>query len=238
MLTREEVVEIMSYCKEHKVTYKSRLEELNIPVWRFYDSKSRYAAEQSSDKTAQGEFIELPHSGSFVPVPSFAGTTGRKQKGTPTTPNGLKEIEIRMPDGSAIRICGELNCFQSSMPATMFNLNDSMRYLLYNRPTDMRKNFHTLSGIITDTMGQDPCNGNVYIFINRDRIKLLHWEPGGMVLYSKLLKAGTLGKPDFANNNEVCTNIEWRELVMIVEGIMETRDSRRTKLLSPQILRK
>ena len=70
-MTREEVVEMMNYCKEHKVTYKSRLEELNIPVWRFYDSKSRYAAEQSSGKTAQGEFIELPHSGSFVPVPSF-----------------------------------------------------------------------------------------------------------------------------------------------------------------------
>lgn len=78
-MTREEIVEIMSYCKEHKVTYKLRLEELNIPVWRFYDSKSRYAAEQLSGKSAQGEFIELPHIGSFVPVPSFTGTSGRKQ---------------------------------------------------------------------------------------------------------------------------------------------------------------
>ena len=69
-MTREEVVEIMNYCKEHKVTYKSRLEELNIPVWRFYDSK---------------------------------------QKNTPATPSGLKEMEIRTPAGSAIRICGELN---------------------------------------------------------------------------------------------------------------------------------
>ena len=114
------MVEIMNYCKEHKMTYKSRLEELNIPVWRFYDSKSRYAAEQSSGKSAQGEFIELPHSGSFVPVPSFAGTSGRKQKSIPATPSGLKEIEIRTPAGSAaysggypagsaIRICGELN---------------------------------------------------------------------------------------------------------------------------------
>ena len=84
-------------------------------------------------------------------------------------------------------------------------------------------------------MGQDPCNGNVYIFINRtrDRIKLLHWEPGGMVLYSKLLEAGILGKPDSASDNEVFSDIEWRELVMIVEGvegIMEARDSRRTRL--------
>lgn len=123
-------------------------------------------------------------------------------------------MEIRTPAGSVIRICGELNeneLFQSSGPATMFSLNDSMRYLLYNRPTDMCKSFHTLSGIITDAMGQDPCNGNVYIFINRarNRIKLLHWEPGGMVLYSKLLEAGTLGKPDSASDNEVCANIEW-----------------------------
>lgn len=43
MMTREEAAEIIMYCKEHKVTYKSRLAELNIPVWRFNDSKSRYA---------------------------------------------------------------------------------------------------------------------------------------------------------------------------------------------------
>lgn len=77
-MTREEVAEIMNYCKEHKVTYKSRLEEFNIPVWRFYDRESHYAAEQVSGKSLQGEFIELPHSGSFVPVPSFWDTTGRK----------------------------------------------------------------------------------------------------------------------------------------------------------------
>jgi len=96
-----------------------------------------------------------------------------------------------------------------------------MRYLLYNRPTDMRKSFHTLSGIITDAMGQDPSNGNVYIFINRarDRIKLLHWEPGGMVLYSKLLEAGTLGKPDSANDNEVCTNIGKQLVNPVLQGL-------------------
>ena len=37
----------------------------------------------------------------------------------------------------------------------MFNLNDSLHYLLYNRPTDMRKSFHTLSGIVTDVMGHE-----------------------------------------------------------------------------------
>ena len=30
----------------------------------------------------------------------------------------------------------------------MLSLNDSMRYLLYSEPTDMRKSFHTLSGLV------------------------------------------------------------------------------------------
>lgn len=32
-MTREEVVEIMNYCKEHKVTYKSRLEENSTSLY-------------------------------------------------------------------------------------------------------------------------------------------------------------------------------------------------------------
>lgn len=35
MMTRKEIAEIIMYCKEHKVTYKSRLAELNIPVGDF-----------------------------------------------------------------------------------------------------------------------------------------------------------------------------------------------------------
>ena len=106
MMTREEVVEIMNYCKEHKVTYKSRLEERNIPVWRFYDSKSRYAEEQSSGNTSKDDFIELGQSGTFIPVPSFTGQNGRKPKGESSE---FKCIEIRTSKGDAIRIHGEFS---------------------------------------------------------------------------------------------------------------------------------
>lgn len=122
----------------------------------------------------------------------------------------------------------------------MFNLNDSLRYLFYNRPCDMRKSFHTLSGIVTDKMVSDPCNGDVYIFMNksRNRIKLLHWEPGGMVLYSKLLEAGTFGQPSGMGQDAMTGSIEWRELVLMVEGIIEKPDSRRQRLESLKKLRK
>ena len=72
----------------------------------------------------------------------------------------------------------------------MFSLNDSMRYWLYTEPTDMRKSFHTLSGVVRDRMGRNPLDGFVYIFINlnRNRMKLLHCEPGVLAI---LQDAGT-----------------------------------------------
>ena len=105
----------------------------------------------------------------------------------------------------------------------MFSLNEGMRYLWYNQPTDMRKSYYSLSGIVTNVLGRDPCNGDVYIFMNksRNRIKLLHWEPGGLVIYSKLLEAGTFGHPDAVSKDAISGTIEWRDLVLIVEGIIE-----------------
>ena len=65
----------------------------------------------------------------------------------------------------------------------MFSLDGGLRYWLYSEPTYMRKSFHTLSGVVRNKIGGDPMNGDVYIFVNkrRNRIKLLHYETGGMV---------------------------------------------------------
>ena len=122
----------------------------------------------------------------------------------------------------------------------MFSLNDSMRYLWYNRPTDMRKSFHTLSGIVQNELDGDPCSGDVYIFMNRarNRIKLLHWEPGGLVLYSKLLESGTFGHPPGLSSDSQSGVIQWRDLVLIVEGILENPTCRRQRLESLKKLRK
>lgn len=111
----------------------------------------------------------------------------------------------------------------------MFNLNDSMRYWLWSEPTDMRKGFHTLSGIVRDRMSRNPLDGDVYVFINRhrDRMKLLHWEPGGMVLYSKVLERGTFGHPGSPQSDG---SLAWRDLVMVVEGMVPGGVSRLKRL--------
>ena len=58
MMTREEVAEVITYCKKNNISYKTRLAELGIPAWKFYDSNSRYALEQESSE-AKGEFLQL-----------------------------------------------------------------------------------------------------------------------------------------------------------------------------------
>ncbi|MEA4868960.1 hypothetical protein SDC9_100763 [bioreactor metagenome] len=112
----------------------------------------------------------------------------------------------------------------------MFSLNDSMRYWLYSEPTDMRKSFFSLSGIVTNLMEKDIHSGDVFIFLNkpRTRIKLLHMESGGLVLYSKILDGGTFARPTNIPNSP----IEWRDLVMMVEGIVENPTYRRKRIRS------
>ena len=102
----------------------------------------------------------------------------------------------------------------------MFSLTSSHNFFLYSSPTDMRKSFDALSGIILSVMHKNPASGEVFIFINkpRNKIKLLHWETGGFTLYYKRLETGTLELPEITNNTQ-SVQINWTELVMITEGI-------------------
>jgi len=102
----------------------------------------------------------------------------------------------------------------------MFSLTSSHRFFLYSKPTDMRKSFDALSGIITSQMLKNPVSGEVFIFINKplNKIKLLHWETGGFTLYYKRLETGTLELPEITKDTQ-SVQINWSDLVMITEGI-------------------
>lgn len=114
----------------------------------------------------------------------------------------------------------------------MFSLGREMRYWLYSEPTDMRKSFHTLCGLVRNKIGGDPMNRDVYIFVNkrRNRIKLLHYETGGMVIYAKMLDRGTFGMPIPGSKDVVTSSIKWEDLLKMVEGIMSDPDSRQARL--------
>lgn len=73
-----------------------------------------------------------------------------------------------------------------------------MRFRLHVPPCDMRKGFHGLETLVQQDMGEVPMSGAVYVFLNRkgDRIKLLRCEPGGYVIYCKLLETGRFRIPN------------------------------------------
>ena len=59
-----------------------------------------------------------------------------------------------------------------------------------------------------------------------------------MVLYCKLLESGTIGVPSGLEKDAVSERIEWSELVMAVEDIIEQPDSRRQRLENLKKLRR
>jgi transposase len=62
----------------------------------------------------------------------------------------------------------------------------------YARPTDMRKGFDGLSALVTQGLQRDPLNGDMYIFVSRNRVraKVLHWDGTGLCIYAKRLERG------------------------------------------------
>ena len=115
----------------------------------------------------------------------------------------------------------------------MFCLNDTMRYFLCPGKTDMRKGMNSLCGVIHDKMGYDVRLGDVFIFINRQRttMKLLHAEDGGLVLYIKRLEEGTFRLPEYDQKSK-SYSMQWRDLVMMVEGINDEPAKRLKRLKS------
>ena len=113
----------------------------------------------------------------------------------------------------------------------MFCLNDTMRYFLCPGKTDMRKGINSLCGLVHDKMGYDVRLGDVFIFVNRSRttMKLLHAEDGGMVMYVKRLEAGRFKLPEYDPQSNSYP-MEWRDLVMMVEGIQENPEQRLRRL--------
>lgn len=108
----------------------------------------------------------------------------------------------------------------------MFSLTPSMNYYLYAQPTDMRRGFYTLSGMVTNQMGRNIQDGDVFIFINRrcTSMKILHMECGGLVIYYMKLESGSFTLPQFdPESHTFKTN--WHELMTMAKGVVTKKNT-------------
>jgi len=72
-----------------------------------------------------------------------------------------------------------------------------VRIFLCTKPTDLRKGFDGLHGLVLEVLRQDPLSGDLFVFLNkrRDRLKLLVWEGDGWLVLYKRLESGTFAPP-------------------------------------------
>jgi len=112
----------------------------------------------------------------------------------------------------------------------MFLPSTRLRFYLYAFPTDMRKSFNGLCGIVISALKSDPLSGDVYVFINkrRNHLKLLFWNKGGFWIFYKRLEKGTFQRP-FSDLDSNSINLSYDELIMMLEGIDLTAIKRRKR---------
>lgn len=100
---------------------------------------------------------------------------------------------------------------------------------LANEPVDMRKSFETLADYVSFRLGRDPRSGEAFAFIGkqRNRMKILIWEPNGYWLCSKRLEQGTFSKKTFQEKG-ASISLSFAEFHNLLEGIVVI-SSRRLK---------
>ena len=66
-------------------------------------------------------------------------------------------------------------------------LSAAVRVFLCTRPTDLRRGFDGLSGLVQECFSQDVLTGHLFLFLNRrrDRIKILYFDRDGLVIWYK-----------------------------------------------------
>lgn len=112
----------------------------------------------------------------------------------------------------------------------MLNVSSDTKIYAYTPPTDMRKGFNGLSGIIRSEFQADPTDGSLFLFVNRrrDRMKLLHFDGGGFWLYYRLLESGTFEQ--LVSQGDSCRlQIGSTELTMLLSGVSLKAFSSRRK---------
>ncbi len=122
----------------------------------------------------------------------------------------------------------------------MLNLSLPGRVFLCTLPTDMRKSFDSLTGLVEQELGQDPLAGDLFVFRSKrgDRLKLLYWDSDGLAIWYKRLEEGTFvfPKPDEQRASVGTHGLQIRpaELAMLLDGIDLNGIKRRKRYQRPK----
>ena len=94
------------------------------------------------------------------------------------------------------------------------------RIFLVAGPTDMRKSFDGLGGVVRSAIDGDPNSGDLYVFCNRrhNRLKILFVDESGIWVCAKRLERGTFKWPAASTSSR---RVEMRseQLALLLGGL-------------------
>lgn len=86
-------------------------------------------------------------------------------------------------------------------------------------PTDMRKSFNGLAGVVRERLGADPMSRDLFLFCNRsrNRLKVLVYDESGVWVLAKRLDRGTFAWP-LADESSVRVEYREEQLTLLLRG--------------------
>ena len=113
----------------------------------------------------------------------------------------------------------------------MIGLPRGVDVYMYDSPCDMRRSFDTLSVMVTREMKRDLTEGDLFLFVskNRKRAKVLYFDGTGLCLFAKRMSSEKFPAPWKMSKRQLTLS----ELALFIEGASAARQK-----LSPPVTRK
>lgn len=104
----------------------------------------------------------------------------------------------------------------------MIPANGARRVYACAAPTDLRKGFDGLAGLVNHQLGREATSGDLYLFVSRDRVraKVLFWDGTGLCVYAKRLEQGRFAAL-WGRVRDGHVELSAAELALFLEGCRE-----------------
>lgn len=101
----------------------------------------------------------------------------------------------------------------------MITLPRTVRVWAYGRPTDLRKGYNGLVGLVESELRADVMGGELYLFVNirRTGCKVLLWDGTGLCIFMKKLERGRFADLWSAGDGRP-VRLTSTELALFIEG--------------------
>ena len=103
----------------------------------------------------------------------------------------------------------------------MLSLPASVRVWLALEPVDMRKQFNGLYAVATKKLREDPREGALFLFTNRNRnrLKVLYWDGNGLWIFAKRLERGTFSWPGQSGQTRSKMQLGLEAVSLLINGV-------------------